>query len=309
MKSWFSPFTFRAKKPTIFQGFWHGPPLGLLRRACLCSFVRQGHVFELYTYAPISVPDGVILRSAEDIIPLTQMFYFQNTETGRLDLAPFSDLFRFKLLSERGGWWSDVDTVCFSANIPAVDRAWAQEWPEFNIHAIGNSQIALPKGDPLATILYARCLEQSRKKFTRRESLGAHLLSAVIRELALPTNVFGQPDLFYPIRWIEMFKLWMPRFRDEVYTRCRSSLFVPIYQSFPQYIGLTLDKLPPHGSFLADICETYMPYVEGVERYFEEEIVEGTKQYLRRNADWAFNELEALGHEETMIKLGLRQGE
>jgi hypothetical protein len=311
MKSWFYPFkgfqSFRAKKPTVFQGFWHGPPLGLLRQACLCSFIRQGHIFELYTYAPFSVPDGVVLKNAEDIIPFTQLFYFENPETGRKDLAPFSDLFRFKLLFERGGWWSDVDTVCFSANIPAVEQAWAQEWPEFNTAAIGNSQMAMRKGDPLATMLYARCLALSRTKFARRESLGTHLLSSVIHEMALPTNVFGQPDLFYPIRWIEMFKLWMPRFRDEVYARCRRSLFVPIYQSFPEYIGLTLEKLPPRGSFLADVCATYIPCTEGVEHYLEEEIVEGTKDYFRRNADWAFSELKAVGGEGTIIKLGLRQ--
>jgi hypothetical protein len=123
--------------------------------------------------------------------------------------------------------------------------------------------------------------------------------------MQLPANIFGEPDSFCPIRWIEMFKLWMPRFREEVYARCRRSLFVPIYQSFPQYIGLTFGKLPPRESFLGDVCASHMLDAEGVERYLEEEIVEGTKEYFKRNADWAFHELKAVGAEGTMAKLGL----
>src|SRR6476660_7068055 len=122
MKSW--PNLLRkfgrylSSKQTVFQGFWHGPPLGPLRQACLNSFVRMGHRFELYTYGPLPVPAGVVLKEAEKIIPLAEVFYYENPRTGSKDLGPFSDLFRFKLLSERGGWWSDVDTICLSPDIP-----------------------------------------------------------------------------------------------------------------------------------------------------------------------------------------------
>ncbi len=289
---------------TPFQGFWHGPPLGPLREACLNSFVQMGHTFELYTYRTLSVPAGVRLKEAANIIPFAQIFYYENPQTGSKDLGPFSDLFRFKLLSERGGWWTDVDTICLSPHIPTVERAWAQQLPEVNPSAIGTGQIAMRKGDPLAAKLYSRCLELSRTKFPHRESLGPHLISSTIREMQLATNVFGTPETFYPIRWIETFKLWLPQFRDEVIERSRSALFMPIFQSFPQYIGLTLRKLPPQGSFLAEICDSYLPRGGG-EHYYPEEIVEGTRAFLKRNADWAVEELRAVSGEATLMTLGL----
>lgn len=311
MKNWLDPQKiirgFHLQKPTVFQGFWHGPPLGLLREACLHSFIRMGHTFELYTYAPICVPDGIVLKNAEEIIPLDQMFYFDNPETGLKDLGPFSDLFRFKLLSDRGGWWIDVDTVCLSANIPIVDRAWAQQIPEINPNAIGSGQIAFRKGDLLAVELYSRCLALSRTKFQPREALGPHLISATIKEMQLPPNIFGSPETFYPIRWIEMFKLWLPQFYDEVKKRSRSALFMAIFQSFPQYIGLTLDKMPPPGSYLADICAAYLPPSDEIEHYRQEEIIDGTRAFFQRHASWAIQELRAVGGDATCAKLGLAE--
>jgi hypothetical protein len=296
--------THYRKSPTVFQGFWHGPALGWLLEACLRSFIRQGHVFELYTYEDVIVPEGVILRNAAEIIPLAEVFYYDNPQTGRKDISPFSDLFRFKFLSERGGWWSDVDTVCLSADIPVVQRAWAQELPEVDPR-IGTSQIAIGKGDPLALELYSRCLGLIRTGSFTRESTGANLISATIPEMQLPLNSFGSADLFYPIRWIEMFKLWLPDYRSEVYARCRRSLFLPIYHSFSQYIGVKSGKLPPDGSFLADICKTYLQHDGTTGRYSEEEVVEGTKAFFRRNANWAIDELITVAGEATAVKLGL----
>src|SRR5680860_790579 len=110
-------------RPTVFQGFWHGPPLGVLRSACLRSFTELGYRFHLYTYERVDVPAGVLLMDAKEIIPFEEMFYYRNPITGRDDLGPFSDLFRFRLLDMRGGWWTDIDTVCLSSDIPSIFSA------------------------------------------------------------------------------------------------------------------------------------------------------------------------------------------
>src|SRR5215218_1765586 len=90
------------RRPTVFQGFWHGPPLSVLYRTCLRSFTELGHRFHLYTYEPVDVPPGVDLLDANDIIPFEEIFYYRNPITGRSDdLSPFSDLFRFRLLGMR----------------------------------------------------------------------------------------------------------------------------------------------------------------------------------------------------------------
>src|SRR5215204_5484879 len=126
----------------LFQGFWHGPPLTGLLQVCLSSFIEQGHSFHLYVYAPVEAPKGIELKNANEVIPQSELLWYNNPQTDKPDLGPFSDLFRFKLLSTRGGWWSDVDTLCLSSSILMVPRAWARECPEYHPRAVGTSQIA-----------------------------------------------------------------------------------------------------------------------------------------------------------------------
>jgi hypothetical protein len=52
---------------TVFKGFWHGPELSPVHRLCLQTFIRRGHVFELYTYNPID---------AGRLIPLSQVVQY-----------------------------------------------------------------------------------------------------------------------------------------------------------------------------------------------------------------------------------------
>jgi len=256
--------------------------------------VRLGHAFHLYVYDGIDVPEGVILKDASEIIPREELFYFQNPDTAKPDLGPFSDLFRFRLLMMRGGWWSDVDTVCLSADVPLTDRAWAREHPEHNPAAVGTSQIAFAAADPVVSELYARCLALSRTAFTPREALGPLLISRTIADLGLPLDMVGTSELFYPIRWVEMFKLWLPEFTEEIQGKARHAIFMPIYQSFCFYMGLDLAKLPPSGSFLGSVCERYLPRNEGQDRYDPGEIRALTRSYLLRNESWAIDELRAV---------------
>lgn len=289
-----TPVARRGEQPgpeTTFLGFWHGPPLGPLRLACLRSFLDHGHRFEIYTYEEQQLPHGIVQRDANEIIPLDEVFHFANPHTGTQDLGPFSDLFRFKLLSERGGWWVDVDTICLSPDIPVVPRAWAQQIPEVNPAAIGPGQIAFEQGDPLVAELYERCLNLSRTAFHPREALGPMLLSQVIEEKGLPRNQFGSADTFYPIRWIEMFKLWLPEYADEIRSRISGAYFLPIFQSFPQYIGLELSRYPPKGSILGDLCDH--PDIDETDRYRPEAIRAATRDFFAKHEAWAIDELRA----------------
>ena len=293
------------KHRNVFNGFWHGPELGPMRMACLASFVGMGHRYELYTYEPVKVPDGVVIRDANTVIPLADVFYHENQFTGRKDIGPFSDLFRFKLLAEKGGWWSDVDAFCLSRSIPTVDRAWAQEQPERNPDAVGTSQIAFAANDSIVRELYENCLKLSLTGFESREALGPHLISETIRKHGLPRNCFGSPETFYPVRWIEMFKLWLPQFRDELNARLDKAIFLPTYASFPQYIGLDLGRFPPKGSYLADMCDRYLRRQSDAERYSVEEVMDGTCNFFHRNADWAPAELQAVAGRDSLVRLGI----
>jgi hypothetical protein len=73
-----------------------------------------------------------------------------------------------------------------------------------------------------------------------------------------PVNHWGSADAFYPIRWIEQFKLWLPAFRDEVYDRISDAYFVSCFNSMHEYLGLS-PRCPPSGSFLYEVFQKYVP--------------------------------------------------
>jgi hypothetical protein len=291
---------------TVFQGFWHGPALGVLHRACLRSFTELGHRFHLYTYEPVETPEGVESLDANEIIPFEAMFHYRNPITGRDDPGPFSDLFRFRLLGTRGGWWTDIDTVCLSPDIPEADDAWAPEFPEHSPTDIGTSQLALGQGSDLAQVLYEECLALSQSGFPRRESLGPNLLSRVIEERRLPRDNFGSTAVFYPIRWIEAFKLWLPHFVDEVLCKTAGATFLPLYQSVAQYQGIDVSKPPPTGSYLAQICERFEIASDDGLRQDAATVLAQARDYFVEN-DWAVETMRRVADgESTLLALGAR---
>lgn len=102
----------------VVHGLWIGKRLSRLELLTIHSFLRQGHEFHLWLYDDLEtpLPKGVVLENAEEVLPRSRIFRLRDidpeTGVGRLSLGPFSDLFRYKLLYEKGGWWVDMDVTC-----------------------------------------------------------------------------------------------------------------------------------------------------------------------------------------------------
>jgi len=99
------------------HGLWIGP-LSRLELLTLCSFVAKGHEFHLWRYekTPNSLPRGVAIRDANEILPRDQIFRKRVADNdlgiGGGSYALFADVFRTKLLHEQGGIWVDMDVLC-----------------------------------------------------------------------------------------------------------------------------------------------------------------------------------------------------
>ena len=83
----------------------------------LQSFVDNGHVFHLWTYGPIDneLPEGVVLEDANQILSEERIFRYKNFNKyghGKGSVSGFSDILRYKLLYDKGGWWIDMDVTC-----------------------------------------------------------------------------------------------------------------------------------------------------------------------------------------------------
>lgn len=91
---------------TIVQGLWIGPRLSTMERLSIKSFLANGHEFHLYTYADVEgIPEGTIVKDGNEIVPEKRVKDFRF-------LAQFSNLFSYKLLLDKGNYFSDLDNVC-----------------------------------------------------------------------------------------------------------------------------------------------------------------------------------------------------
>jgi hypothetical protein len=103
----------------VVHGLWIGDRLSKLEQLTLLSFVRHGHEFHLWLYTDLRtpLPRGVMVRDANTVIPREKVFTKRDTDpetgVGRGSVgSPFSDMFRYKLLYEHGGYWADLDITC-----------------------------------------------------------------------------------------------------------------------------------------------------------------------------------------------------
>ena len=88
------------------QSLWVGPKLSELEILSIKSFQKVGHPFILYIYGKVKgIPKGTIIKDGNKIIKKKALFQFKKS------FLPFSDLFRYKMLYEKGGYWVDLDMI------------------------------------------------------------------------------------------------------------------------------------------------------------------------------------------------------
>jgi hypothetical protein len=88
---------------------WIGPELSWMEQICLLSFMEKGHRTVLYVYDDVkSVPDGVEIRDAREIMPSEDIIYHANTGSP----AFHSDVFRLRMLDQTEFLWIDTDAYC-----------------------------------------------------------------------------------------------------------------------------------------------------------------------------------------------------
>ncbi|MEX2590961.1 MAG: glycosyltransferase [Chitinophagales bacterium] len=144
-----------------FNALWIGESLSKLELLTIYSFLEKGHTFRLWVYDQLKtpLPDGVILEDARQIIPESQVFSYKNANKyghGKGSYAGFSDIFRYKLLYERGGWWVDMDLTCLKEIY--TEKAYFFR-PHHELLMVGNI-MKCPKGSELMKQCYDEAIEQ-----------------------------------------------------------------------------------------------------------------------------------------------------
>ncbi len=184
----------------IVHGLWVGTELSRLEQLTLRSFTRFGHEFHLWVYDEITtpLPVGVSLRDANRILPRERVFRRSNvdaeTGVGRNSLGAFSDLFRYKLLYEFGGIWSDMD-------VTALRRFDFKDEYFFRPHRLGmvGNLMKCPKGSELMRVAFEETEATASENIAFLEPV--RILNKHVARLGLER--FIRADISNEDHWLE----------------------------------------------------------------------------------------------------------
>lgn len=181
----------------IIQSLWIGPRLSTMERLCIRSFLENGHEFHLFVYDEVSgIPAGTTLRNADEIVDRSRVF----TYAGNGSFAGFANMFRYKLLLERGGWWVDLDTVCLRPFDFHDEYVIASEFGDGGEIATTAVLKAEP-GSRFMEYVWRECLAKDPSKLVWGET-GPRLVATAVRALGLER--FTKPaKTFCPIAFRE----------------------------------------------------------------------------------------------------------
>jgi hypothetical protein len=140
------------------HGLWIGSQLGPMQLLTIRSFLAHGFRFHLWTYDTAifdaTLDDGVVVKDANTIIARERVFVYPaggpiDVPFGEGSYAGFSDIFRYKLLYEHGGWYTDMDVTCLRHVDFTTEFVFRDHWL---LPVVGNIMRCPPK-----SILMDRC--------------------------------------------------------------------------------------------------------------------------------------------------------
>jgi hypothetical protein len=188
----------------IVNGLWIGKSLARLELLTMKSFMSNGHEFQLWVYDELEtkLPEGVKVMDANSIVPADKIFRYKYADQfghGKGSLAGFSDIFRYKLLHEYGGWWVDMDVTCLKPlnfDAPYVFR------PHHDMPVVGNV-MKCPKGSELMKYCFDRASVEVDEN-NRDWHLPIQILNDGIEKFGLSEYII---NITNPESWYENRKL------------------------------------------------------------------------------------------------------
>jgi hypothetical protein len=229
----------------VVRTLWHGSPLSVFEDLCLESFLHCGHAVELYVYEEVKAPPGVRVCDANAILPESDVFAYASGPA-KGSFAAFSNLFRFKMLAERGGIWSDADMLCLRP-LDELPEAWAGQVCKFTPGYLNTAILKFPPGHEVCVEVY-RALGSEGVNL----SLGStgELLTQAVRRRPKSCELLSV-DHFYPLTWRETWLLVDPDHYETCSTRLVHSYGVHCWNTAISFgLGMPKDALPSTGSYL-----------------------------------------------------------
>jgi len=239
----------------VIQGLWIGRPLSALERLAMTSFLRHGHEYHLYCYDDVgSVPAGVVVKDGNEILRASEIFTYQHG-AGRGSLSAFSNLFRYKLLLERGGWWADTDAVCLRPWDFPGSIVMASEHARGPQAKVASGIMKLPAGHPVAAWCYDAASKADRSTVQWGE-IGSVLVTRALVENNL-LDVIMKPEVFCPIPWWDWQLLLADDPRPARSLVTGDSYSIHLWQEMWRRAGAIDSVVIPPGSLFGQLLEHF----------------------------------------------------
>ena len=141
------------------QSLWIGDKLSNMEILSMKSFLHNNHNYHLYTYGKIeNIPEGVIVKDGNDILAEKEIFRYQNGS-----VSAFSNLFRYKMVFEKGGYWVDTDLVCLKPFDFTDEYIFGSEpWDSYKIMKLNPCILKAPRLSLPMLNGYKFCLERKQ---------------------------------------------------------------------------------------------------------------------------------------------------
>ena len=248
----------------LAQSLWVGTTLRWIERLAICSYLENGWRFQLYVYDEVdNVPEGCEVLDANAIIPHREVFR-EGVGSGLHagSVGAFSDLFRYRLLHQRGGMWTDTDVINFRKFDPDGRRFISTEVTDAGIVGVNGAMMAAPAGDAFLEKAYERArelLKSDEMFFTR---IGPHLLAELlVEEKADEFELMGTRFL-NPVPWMRASLLLQPYEIVAARPEIRDAVNLHVYTETWRRIGLELKQPPAEETFLGHLYGQYFGAAE-----------------------------------------------
>jgi hypothetical protein len=187
----------------LIQSLWIGDKLSIMQQLCIISFLQNGHSYSLYVYDQVkNIPQGAVVEDANKIVPAERIFRYKDYDS----CAGFANLFRYKLLLEKGGYWVDTDVVCLKPFDFGSDYVFARVGERGRVldNLVGRLHIPTwlikaPKGSGLMEYCYHEALKRDPKELAWGET-GRPLITTAVYNFGFKKYVV-RPYTFFPIYW------------------------------------------------------------------------------------------------------------
>ena len=190
----------------IIQGLWIGPELSTMEQLSISSFLKNGHEYHLYTYGELkNIPAGTIVKDGNEILPAASIFQYKHQPT----YAGFANFFRYKLLLERGGWWTDTDVICLKPFDFPEEQIFATEICRGE-EVVTSGIIKAPKGSTAMAYAWEVCQSKKPEQLVWGET-GPRLMAKAVKKFGLDKFTTDH-RVFCPIDYEEWRKVLQPGF-------------------------------------------------------------------------------------------------